>query len=109
MRSKKRTTRASKQPRRAVKVDRDIKAANLTRLRRIEGQIRGIHEMVEHDQYCADVLRQLSAVQQALRAVGREVIRNHVRNCATRAITAGGSEAEAMYDELVGLFYQNSR
>ncbi len=95
--------------RRAVAVDPPIKAANLIRLRRIEGQIRGIHDMVEQERYCADVLRQLSAVQEALRAVGRELIRNHVRHCATRAIQAGGKDADAMYDELVDLFSQNSR
>ena len=95
--------------RKAVAVDPEIKAANLARLRRIEGQVRGIHEMVEQDRYCADVLRQLSAVQQALRAVGRELIRNHVRHCATKAIHAGGADAAAMYDELVELFHQNSR
>ena len=93
----------------AVAVDPEIKAANLARLRRIEGQVRGIHEMVERDRYCADVLRQLSAVQHALRAVGRELIRNHVRHCATKAIHAGGADAAAMYDELVELFHQNSR
>jgi DNA-binding FrmR family transcriptional regulator len=95
--------------RKAIAVDPEIKAANLARLRRIEGQVRGIHEMVEQDRYCADVLRQLSAVQQALRAVGRELIRNHVRHCATQAIHAGGADAAAMYDELVELFHQNSR
>ena len=93
--------------RQAVAVDPEIKSANLARLRRIEGQIRGIHEMVEQDRYCADVLRQLSAVQQALRAVGRELIRNHVQHCATQAIRAGGQDAAAMYDELVELFHQN--
>lgn len=95
--------------RKAAGVDPQIKAANLLRLRRIEGQVRGIHEMVQQDCYCADVLRQLFAVQQALRAVGRELIRNHVRHCATRAIHAGGEDAAAMYDELVELFHQNSR
>jgi len=64
---------------------------------------------VEQDRNCADVLRQLSAVRQALHAVGRELIRNHVRHCATRAVYAGGAEAAAMYDELVDLFDQNSR
>ena len=95
--------------RRAIAVDPDIKAANLARLRRIEGQIRGIHDMVEQGRYCADVLGQLSAVHEAIRAVGRELIRNHVRHCATRAINAGGADAEAMYDELVNLFHRNSR
>jgi len=95
--------------RKALAVDPELKAANLARLRRIEGQVRGVHQMVERDCYCADVLRQLSAVQQALRAVGRELIRNHVRHCATRAIHAGGADAAAMYDELVDLFHQNAR
>lgn len=96
------------QDRKALAVDPKIKAANLARLRRIEGQIRGIHKMVEEDRYCADVLGQLSAIRQALRAVGRELIRNHVRHCATKAIHAGGAQAESMYDELVDLFHKNS-
>jgi DNA-binding FrmR family transcriptional regulator len=95
--------------RKAVAVDPAIKSANLARLRRIEGQVRGIHDMVEQDRYCADVVRQLSAIQHALRAVGRELIRNHIQHCATQAINAGGADAAAMYDELVDLFHQNSR
>ncbi len=95
--------------RKAVDVDPKIKSANLARLRRIEGQIRGIHDMVDQERYCADVLGQLSAVHEALRAVGRELIRNHVRHCVTHAINAGGTDAEAMYDELVNLFHKNSR
>ncbi len=94
--------------RKAVAVDPDIKAANLTRLRRIEGQIRGIQRMVEDERYCADILGQLSAVQKALRAVGRELVRNHLRHCATKAIRAGEEQAEAMYDELVELMYKNA-
>jgi DNA-binding FrmR family transcriptional regulator len=95
--------------RKAIAVEPGIKAANLARLKRIEGQIRGIQNMVDRDCYCADVLGQVSAVQQALRAVGRELIRNHVRHCATQAINTGGPLAEAMYDELVELFHRNSR
>jgi DNA-binding FrmR family transcriptional regulator len=94
--------------RKAVAVDPEIKASSLARLRRIEGQIRGIHDMVEQERYCADVLGQISAVHQALRAVGRELIRNHLRHCATKAIRAGGEEARSMYDELVELFHKNS-
>jgi DNA-binding FrmR family transcriptional regulator len=103
------TARGASVERKAVGVDAKIKAANLARLRRAEGQIRGIHKMVEDDRYCADVLGQLSAVHEALRAVGRELIRNHLRHCATQAIHAGGAPAEAMYDELVDLFHKNSR
>jgi CsoR family transcriptional regulator, copper-sensing transcriptional repressor len=95
--------------RKAVAVDADAKAANLTRLKRIEGQIRGIQKMVEEDRYCADVLGQVSAVQEALRAVGRELMRNHLRHCATHAIQTGGEEARQMYDELIELMYRNAR
>lgn len=95
--------------RKAIAVEGDIKSANLKRLRRIEGQIRGLHKMVEEDRYCADVLTQLSAVQEALRGVGRELMRNHLRHCATNAIHQGGENAEAMYDELIELMYKNAR
>ncbi|MDB5357358.1 MAG: hypothetical protein JWN24_3811 [Phycisphaerales bacterium] len=104
-----RNPRSNKAERKAVAVEPGIKAANLARLRRIEGQVRGIQKMVEEDRYCADVLGQLSAVHEALRAVGRELIRNHLRHCATHAIHAGGAPADAMYDELVDLFHKNAR
>jgi len=96
-------------PRKAVGVDSDIKTANLARLRRIEGQVRGVQKMVEDDRYCADILHQIAAAQEALRAVGRELIRNHLKHCSTQAIRAGGEEAAAMYDELVELFDRNYR
>jgi len=96
-------------PRKAVGVDSDIKTTNLARLRRIEGQVRGVQKMVEDDRYCADILHQIAAAQEALRAVGRELIRNHLKHCSTQAIRAGGDEAAAMYDELVELFDRNYR
>jgi CsoR family transcriptional regulator, copper-sensing transcriptional repressor len=89
------------QKRRAVAVDPDAKVRNLNRLKRIEGQVRGLQRMVEEDRYCADILTQLSSVEEALRAVGRELLRNHLRHCATEAIRAGGASADAMYEELV--------
>jgi DNA-binding FrmR family transcriptional regulator len=96
--------------RRAVAVDPAIKSANLKRLRRIEGQIRGLQKMVEADRYCADIMAQISSVQEALRAVGRALMRNHLRHCATQAISKGSpAEAEAMYDELLNLIYKHSR
>lgn len=96
--------------RRAVSVDPAIKIANLKRLRRIEGQIRGIAKMVDEEKYCADILVQLSAVQEALRSVGRELMRNHLRHCATTAIRKGNNEAaNAMYEELLDLMYKYSR
>lgn len=89
--------------RKAAAVDPAAKAGNLNRLKRIEGQVRGLQRMIEGDRYCADILTQLSSVQQALRAVGRELLRNHLRHCATEAIRAGGAPADAMYEELVEL------
>src|SRR2546428_13163829 len=91
------------QERKAVAVDPDIKARNLTRLRRIEGQVRGLQKMVEEDRYCADVLTQISSVHEALRSVARELMRNHLKHCATAAIKAGDESADAMDNELVEL------
>jgi DNA-binding FrmR family transcriptional regulator len=88
---------------RAVAVDPAIKEANQKRLRRIEGQVRGIQKMVEEDRYCADILTQISSVQEALRSVGRELLRNHLKHCATAAIRGSDAEAEKMYEELVNL------
>jgi DNA-binding FrmR family transcriptional regulator len=90
-------------------VDPEIKARNLKRLRRIEGQVRGIQKMIEDDRYCADVMTQIASVHEALRAVGRELMRNHLRHCATAAIKAGSDEAEGMYDELVEMMYRHAR
>lgn len=96
--------------RQARGVDPAIKTANLRRLRRIEGQIRGLQRMVEEDRYCADIMMQMSSVQEALRAVGRTLMRNHLRHCVTQAISTGSAEeAEAMYDELLELIYKHSR
>jgi CsoR family transcriptional regulator, copper-sensing transcriptional repressor len=95
--------------RKAVGVDPEIKDRNLKRLRRIEGQVRGLQKMVEEDRYCADVLTQISSVHEALRAVGRELMRNHLKHCASSAIRSSEEEAGAMYDELIELIYKHSR
>jgi len=96
--------------RKAVGVDPELKASNLRRLSRIEGQIRGIQRMVEEDRYCTDILTQVTSAQEALRAVARSLMRNHLAHCATHAIRNGSEdEREAMYDELLGLIYKNAR
>src|ERR1700742_3564991 len=88
--------------RKAVGVDSEIKASNLRRLARIEGQVRGIQRMVEEDRYCADILTQVTSAQEALRAVARALMRNHLTHCASHAIQTGTEEEkEAMYDELL--------
>ncbi len=93
----------------AVAVPSDVKERNRKRLRRIEGQVRGLQKMVDEDRYCADILTQISSVHEALRAVGRELMRNHLKHCATSAIRTGDVEAESMYDELVEMMYKHSR
>ena len=98
-----------REARSAVAIDPDIKTRNLKRLRRIEGQVRGLHKMVAEDRYCAEVLIQISSVHEALRAVARELMRNHLKHCATHAIRSGTHEAEAMYDELIDLMHRHSR
>lgn len=95
--------------RKAVGVDPEIKDRNLKRLRRIEGQVRGLQKMVEEDRYCPEIMVQIASVHEALRAVGRELMRNHLRHCVTRAVRSGGPAAEATYDELVELIYTTSR
>lgn len=103
------TRGASPEGRKAVAVDPGTKQRSLARLRRIEGQVRGLQKMVEDERYCADILVQISSVQEALRGVGRELMRNHLRHCAAAAIRKQGAEAEAMYDEIVDLVYRHHR
>ncbi len=96
--------------RKAAGVDPQIKAANLNRLRRIEGQVRGLQKMVEEDRYCPEIMVQISAVHEALRTVGRGLMQNHLRHCATQALRSGTpNEAEATYQELLELIYKHSR
>ena len=95
--------------RRAIGVDAAIKDRNIKRLRRIEGQIRGLQRMVDEERYCADIMIQITSVQEALRAVGRELMRNHLKHCGSAAIRGGDEQAEAMYDEIIDLMYRNVR
>jgi DNA-binding FrmR family transcriptional regulator len=93
----------------AEAVDPELKAANLKRLRRIEGQIRGLQKMVEDDRYCPEIITQIASVQEALRGVGRQLLRNHLKHCATTAIRKGAGEADRTYDELLELITSISR
>ena len=71
----------------------------LDRLRRIEGQVRGIQRMVEEDQYCLDVLTQLNSVSAAIRAVGLGLLDDHVRHCVRESLVQG--EGDDKVEELV--------
>jgi CsoR family transcriptional regulator, copper-sensing transcriptional repressor len=103
-------TGATRSARRAVTVDGAVKSRNLKRLKRIEGQVRGLQRMVEEGRYCADIMIQIAALNGALRAVARELLHNHLRHCATAAIRSGSSKrAEEMYAELSELFSKFAR
>ncbi len=90
----------------ATHVDPAIQQANLKRLRRVEGQVRGVQRMLEEERYCADVLVQIASIQEALRGVSREVMRNHLAHCAAEAQKVGGDAAEAMRGELLDLMFK---
>jgi CsoR family transcriptional regulator, copper-sensing transcriptional repressor len=78
------------------------KDALLKRLRRIEGQVRGLERMVEDDRYCIDVLTQIAAVETALEAVASKVLEDHVSHCVAGALASGDeAEATAKTDELL--------
>lgn len=96
--------------RKGLAVDPRTKSSNLKRLRRIEGQVRGLQRLVQEDRYCADILVQISSVQEALRSVGRALMKNHLRHCASEAIRdKAQGRAEAMYEELLNLMELHSR
>ena len=94
----------------AVHVDPELKSANLKRLRRIEGQVRGLQRMVEEERYCAEIIVQIASVQEALRGVARSLMRNHLHHCAAKSIRQGTEQqASAMYDELLDIIYKHLR
>ena len=75
------------------------KAAVQKRLRRIEGQVRGLQRMVDDDTYCIDGLTQISAATKALQAVALELLGDHLGHCVSEAISAGGPDAQAKIRE----------
>lgn len=85
----------------------DEKQAVINRLKRIEGQVRGIQKMVEEDRYCVDVLVQISAINAALKKVGFSVAERHTKHCVSHAVKSGeGNEA---IDELMEVMKQFSK
>ena len=77
----------------------DDKVAVLRRLRRIEGQVRGLQRMVDEDAYCIDVLTQISAATRALESVALELLGDHLGHCLREAVARGGPEADAKVHE----------
>jgi len=76
-----------------------VKDGYLKRLRRIEGQARGLQRMVEEEQYCIDILTQVSAMTKALQSVALELLDEHVAHCVTGSVRDGGREADEKLKE----------
>lgn len=96
--------------RHAHAVDSDIKAENLRRLARIQGQVGGLARMIDAERYCPDILLQVDSVLEALRGVSRELLRSHLRHCARAALSAKDkTRADETIDELVELFQRYRR
>lgn len=92
-------------PAHATHVPSETKDALAKRLRRIEGQVRGLQKMVDEERYCADILTQIASVQEALRGVGKILLQNHLTHCTTDAIRSGDpARAKEVVDELVTLW-----
>ncbi len=93
-----------------MQMDENKREAVLTRLRRIEGQVRGLQKMVEEDRYCGDILNQIASVQSALRGAGKVITRNHLETCVTDALRSGDQDAaEKTYGEIMDLLYEQIR
>lgn len=81
------------------------RSAILNRLKRIEGQVRGIAQMVEQDRYCIDILNQVQAVKAALSKAENEILKDHASCCVSEAIASGdAAEQRAKFNELIALF-----
>ncbi len=76
----------------------------LTRLKKIEGQIRGIMKMVENEKYCIDIINQITAAEKALTGVSKIIMKRHVESCVASAISEG--RGQAAIDELVKTIYK---
>ena len=99
-----------KETRRAMPREASERSDLLMRLRRVEGQVRGVQKMVEEDRYCPDVLVQMSAIHESLRAVERVLMKDHLQHCATEALRSGDDkQAQRTYNELTELFYRHAR
>ena len=77
----------------------DDRGAVLKRLRRIEGQIRGLQRMVDDDRYCIDILEQISAATRALQSVALQLLEAHMGHCVAEAVKSGGDEATDKLNE----------
>ncbi len=94
----------------ASSVDAEVQKRLLNRLKRAEGQVRGVQRMIEEGRYCPDILGQLSALNESLRAAARELLRHHLEHCATEAIRSGDQQrARDAYEEITAIFTRYAR
>jgi len=88
----------------------DIKNSSAKRLKRIEGQVRGISRMIEEDRYCIDVVTQIGAVRAALRRLEENILRDHVAHCVEHAIASGDkAEQRRKVEELMAVVSRSDR
>jgi DNA-binding FrmR family transcriptional regulator len=86
-------------------MDSSVRDAAGKKLRRIEGQVRGVHKMIEDDRYCIDVVTQIDAVRAALARVKADLLRQHLQHCVHAAMSSDDTAAqERVVEELVGVF-----
>ena len=90
-----------------VAIDEAVQQNALRRLNIIEGQVRGLRRMIEERKYCVDVLTQISAIHEALRSVGKVVVRHHLETCVTEGLQS--ETRHQHYDELMDLIYKLSK
>lgn len=87
-------------------INEEVKRYSLTRLKKIEGQIRGIMRMVEDEKYCIDIINQITAAEKALDGVAKIVMKRHVESCVSNAIVKG--EGQNKIDELINAVFKYS-
>ena len=89
-----------------IMINEQVKKASLTRLKKIEGQIRGIMRMVEQEQYCIDIINQVTAAEKALDGVAKIIMKRHVESCVSEAIKKG--QGQNKIDELINTVFKYS-
>lgn len=86
-------------------INKKAKAESMERLKKIEGQVRGVAKMVENEKYCIDIINQIAAAKNALDGVARIIMKRHVESCVTQAILEG--RAEEKIEELIIAVYKH--
>ncbi|MCX5887107.1 MAG: metal-sensitive transcriptional regulator [Proteobacteria bacterium] len=85
-------------------INEQVKKESLNRMKKIEGQIRGVSKMIEGEKYCVDILNQIAAVKSALDGVARKILKRHLESCVTEAILK--RQAEEKIDELMNTIFK---